>query len=156
MPVATWRCQQGESSLQEEAQLGEKGRDRRQISDRQWHKTVVLLDVSLEDIWARAKNTFKPRSVQLHTLQGPAGDHGGSARTIHEKCDFTWGREKGQGHQELVGGHRGHSWGHRDQDLGTQRPQLREGHEARRIPTRCISGNTGHTTPAVNTKPTNP
>lgn len=79
-----------------------KGRRRRQISDRQWHKTVVLLDVSFEDIRAWAQNTFKSRSVQLHTLQRTTSNHSGSARTIHEECDFPCRRQREKGKGRLM------------------------------------------------------
>lgn len=55
VPAATWRCEEEEKAVcRGEAQKGwgggRKGRQRRPISDRQRHKTVVLLDVSFEDI----------------------------------------------------------------------------------------------------------
>lgn len=70
--------------------LGRRERHRRQSSDGQWHEAVVLLDVSLEDIWAWAKDAFKPRSVQLNALQRATGNHSGSPGTIHQQGNFTW------------------------------------------------------------------
>lgn len=72
-----------------------EGRHGKQVSDGQGHKTVVLLDVPFEDVRARAKNTFKPRAVQLDALQRATGSHGGSARTIHQQRDFACRRGKG-------------------------------------------------------------
>lgn len=56
VPAATWRCEEEEKAVcSREAWtwgwgVGWEGRHRRPISDRQRHKTVVLLDVSFEDI----------------------------------------------------------------------------------------------------------
>jgi len=53
VPAATWRCEQEEKAVcRGEARTAgrRKGRHRRQISDGQRHKTVVLLDVPFEDI----------------------------------------------------------------------------------------------------------
>lgn len=55
VPAATWRCEEEEKAVcRREAWTwgwgGWEGRHRRPISDRQRHKTVVLLDVSFEDI----------------------------------------------------------------------------------------------------------
>lgn len=56
VPAATWRCEEEEKAVcRGEARTGreeerEARRHRRPISDRQRHETVVLLDVSFEDI----------------------------------------------------------------------------------------------------------
>lgn len=75
-----------------EARTGREAQ--RRVSDGQRHKAVVLLDVSLEDIWAWAKDTLKPRPVQLNTLQRATCNHCGSPGTIHQQGNFTWKREE--------------------------------------------------------------
>jgi hypothetical protein len=73
-------------------------RHRRRGSDGQGHEAVVLLDVPLEDVWARAKDAFKPRPVQLNALQRAPGNHSGSPRTIHQQGNFTWKRDSNDYH----------------------------------------------------------
>lgn len=97
--AATWRRREEEKAVcRVKPDRGRRGgRHRRQISDRQRHETVVLLDVSLEDIWTRAENALESGSVQLHALQGATGHHGGGARAVHQERDFTWWGEKTRG-----------------------------------------------------------
>lgn len=66
----------------------------RKVSDRQWYKTVVLLDVPLEDIRAGTQHTLEPGPVQLHTFQGATSHDGGSTRTVHQQSNLTWDSTK--------------------------------------------------------------
>lgn len=59
-------------------------------SDGQRHEAVVLLDVAFEYVRARPQDTLETGPVQLDALQGPPGDHGGSAGTVHQQSDLTW------------------------------------------------------------------
>lgn len=58
-------------------------------SDGQRHEAVVLLDVAFEDVRAGSKHALEARPVQLHALQGAAGDHGGGAGAVHQQSDLT-------------------------------------------------------------------
>ena len=80
MPAATSPCKEGQSPSSWENLNGERQaeRHRRQTSDRQGHKTAVLLPVSFEDVRAQAENTIQPPRVQPHTLQQAMRNQGGS------------------------------------------------------------------------------
>lgn len=65
-------------------------RRRRDPSDGQRDEAVVLLDVSFENVRAGTQDALEARSVQLHTLQGAAGDHSGSAGAVHQQGNLTW------------------------------------------------------------------
>ena len=60
----------------------------------QRHEAVVLLDVPLEDVRARPKNSLEPRPVQLDTLERPHGSDGGSSGPVQHESDLS----------EVVGG----------------------------------------------------
>lgn len=59
-------------------------------SDRQGHEAVVLLDVALEDVGARAENALEPWPVQLDALQRATGHHGGCTGPVHQQSDLAW------------------------------------------------------------------
>lgn len=61
----------------------------RKVSDRQRYKTVVLLDVSLENIRARTQDTFKSGSIELYTFQQATSNNCGSTGTVHQQSYFT-------------------------------------------------------------------
>lgn len=69
---------------------GGRRRRRRDPSDGQRDEAVVLLDVSFENVRAGTQDALEARSVQLHTLQGAAGDHSGSAGAVHQQGNLTW------------------------------------------------------------------
>ena len=73
---------------------GRGGQGAGHASDRQGHEAVVLLDVALEDVGARAEDALEPRPVQLDALQWAAGHHGGCAGPVHQQGDLAW-RERG-------------------------------------------------------------
>lgn len=73
-----------------ERRRGGAGAEQDAPSDGQRHEAVVLLDVAFEDVRTRAQDTLEARPVQLDALQGPPGDHGGSAGTVHQQSDLTW------------------------------------------------------------------
>lgn len=67
----------------------------REGSDRQRYKTVVLLDVALENIRARTQDAFESGAVELHALQWATGNDCGSTRAVHQESYFTWIDTKG-------------------------------------------------------------
>lgn len=52
-------------------------------SDGEGDKTVVLLDVPLQDVGAGAQDPLKARPVQFDALEGSAGSDGGSTGPVH-------------------------------------------------------------------------
>lgn len=79
--------------LKEEEEV--RGRSRTDApSDGQRHEAVVLLDVAFEYVRTRPQDALEARPVQLDALQGPPGDHGGSAGTVHQQSDLTWNAQR--------------------------------------------------------------
>ena len=63
-------------------------------------EAVVSLDVPLEDLGARSKNSLKAGPVQLHTLEGPTGDDSGCPGTVQQQGDLTWVKREDKGEAE--------------------------------------------------------
>lgn len=70
------------------------GRGWLHMSHSERDKAVVSLDVPLENLRARAQHTLEAGPIQLHTLQGSAGDYGGCPGTVQQQGDFAWTRTR--------------------------------------------------------------
>lgn len=60
-------------------------------SDGEGDEAVVALDVPLEDLGAGAQHTLKAGPVQLDTLEGPSGHHGGRPGPVQQQRNLPWG-----------------------------------------------------------------
>lgn len=60
-------------------------------SDGEGDEAVVALDVPLEDLGAGAQHALKAGPVQLDTLEGPSGHHGGRPGPVQQQRDLPWG-----------------------------------------------------------------
>ena len=57
-------------------------------SHKELHKTVVLLNVSLENLLTWAQDSFESRSVEFDTLEGTLCLHSGRSRSLQQQSNL--------------------------------------------------------------------